>query len=731
MQGRTCLRRQVAHAQLALPCYNTSMLTLSSPISAIRMISSVYASRLEKLGIATVGNLIFHIPFRYDDYSQMSKIALLSPDVPVTVIGEIAEFKNLFTKYGKNLQKVLLRDETGTIPVVWYNQSYLSKILTVGTRITVAGTVGWFDRRLCFQSPDYEIVREDHDLVHSARLVPVYPETKGLTSKWFRTKVHTVLPLVSSQLADALTEDMRKTHGLPSVAEALQLVHFPQTMDDAHRGKRRLAFEELMEMHCAALIRRRQWEQQTIGSRFHIAQHRNDLQTFLSALPFALTAAQNRALTEIMADLAKAVPMNRLLEGDVGSGKTVVAAIAMYIAHLNGFSSVLMAPTEILAQQHYASVKRLLDPLGISVELVTGSSKYGKKANASQPTLLKHEKSKKAKRGEAPSQSTIYIGTHALLEDNIVIPNLGLTVIDEQQRFGVGQRTKLRMKGKNPHVLSMTATPIPRTVALTLHADLDLSVLDELPKGRRKIKTWVVPTYKRQAAYEWIRTQVTHILPGEPKLSQAFIICPLIEESESMTSVKSAKKEFDQLSKDIFPDLKLGLVHGKMSPKEKDATISAFHDGAFHILVATPVVEVGIDIPTATIILIEAADRFGLAQLHQLRGRVGRSDRQSYCLLFTDTQNQETVAKLKLLETIHLGPALAEYDLKLRGGGDVYGTKQHGAVHLKYADFSDIGLIKETRTAATNLLQADPDLQTVPLLREKVRTYTIREVAPD
>lgn len=739
------------------------MLTLSSPISSVRMISSVYAAKLEKLGITTVGDIIFHIPFRYDDYSQITKIALLSPDQPVTVIGEITEFKNSYTKYGKSLQKIKLGDETGTVDIVWYNQSYLSKTLPVGTRITVAGKVGWFDRHLCFQSPDYEIVRKDHDLVHSARLVPVYPETKGLTSKWLRTKIHTLLPLVSAQVTDALPPATLKTYQLPSLVEALQFVHFPQSLDQAKTGKRRLAFEELLEIQLAALIRRRQWEKQTIGSRFHISEHRGKLQSFILRLPFELTGAQKRALPEIMADLAKDIPMNRLLEGDVGSGKTVVAAIAMYIAQLNGFSSVLMAPTEILAQQHYATVKNLLDPLDIPVELITGSTRHSEGVKRPKNPLrvnLHDEPVGKQEIRRGPSTSLrmtkgIFIGTHALLEDTVTIPNLGLAVIDEQQRFGVDQRTRLRKKGSNPHVLSMTATPIPRTVALTIHADLDLSVLDELPRGRQKIKTWVVPTYKRSAAYEWIRRVILsnpELVKGEPKDpvgkqksqrdpsatpqnnkkgQQVFIICPLIEESESLTSVKSAKKEFDRLSKEVFPDLKLGLVHGRMSAKDKDATISAFRDGQFHILVATPVVEVGIDIPTATVIIIEAADRFGLAQLHQLRGRVGRSGMQSYCLLFTETDNTDTIARLKLLETIHIGPALAEYDLKLRGGGDIYGTKQHGALRFKYADFSDINVIKETRTAATSILVDDPQLQNVPLLREKVRTYTIRQVAPD
>jgi ATP-dependent DNA helicase RecG len=392
--------------------------------------------------------------------------------------------------------------------------------------------------------------------------------------------------------------------------------------------------------------------------------------------------------------------MNRLLQGDVGSGKTVVATTAMYLAYLNGYQSVLMAPTEILANQHYITVSSLLGPLGVTVGLATGSKKINKK----DPMF------------------DVLIGTHAVLFDNIQFNNLGLVVIDEQQRFGVAQRSMIRQKGKNPHLLTMTATPIPRTVALTMYGDLDLSYLDEMPIGRKVIKTWLVPPEKRKNAYDWIRKQI------KETDSQAFVICPFIEPSENMQTVKAASAEFERLQKTIFPDLALGLLHGRQKGKEKDAVLNEFHGKKFQILVATPVVEVGIDIANATIIVIEASERFGLAQLHQLRGRVGRGDKQSYCLLFTESKNPQTILKLKAMETMHNGQELAELDLKLRGPGEIFGTTQSGASALRVATLSDTVLIEKTQKTAKELF---PRLDSFALLRKKIAEKERELVSPD
>ena len=391
--------------------------------------------------------------------------------------------------------------------------------------------------------------------------------------------------------------------------------------------------------------------------------------------------------------------MNRLVQGDVGSGKTIVAAAAAFLTHCNGFQSVFMAPTEILAQQHYKTLHQFLSPFGMQVSLATGSQKLKK-----------------------DTSFDLLVGTHAVLSEKIQFKKLGLVVIDEQQRFGVEQRSIIREKGENPHLLTMTATPIPRTIALTLYGDLDLSYLDQLPKGRKTIKTWLVPEEKRTGAYDWIRQQI------QQNNDQAFIICPFIEESENMQTVKAAAVEFERLRKEVYPDLTLGLLHGKLKAKEKDSVLDDFRDKKFSILVATPVVEVGIDIPNATVILIEASDRFGLAQLHQLRGRVGRGKKQSYCLLFTQASSARTVTRLKAMETSQIGSELAELDLKLRGPGELYGTKQSGVKQLKIASFSDFPLIQKAREEAKKYF---PTLSTLPFLQQKVEELTLQKVSPD
>ncbi|MEK9208181.1 MAG: ATP-dependent DNA helicase RecG, partial [Patescibacteria group bacterium] len=421
---------------------------------------------------------------------------------------------------------------------------------------------------------------------------------------------------------------------------------------------------------------------------------------FIKNLPFELTNPQKRTVGEIFLDLSSSKPMNRLLEGDVGSGKTVVAAIAIYLAYLNGFQSIFMAPTEILVQQHFRTISDLLSPLGIRVDILTSSNK-----------------------GKAGSGNVdVLVGTHSVLSDKIKFEKLGLIIIDEQQRFGVEQRAIMRKKGKNPHVLTMTATPIPRTIALTMYGDLDLSILDEMPKGRKTIKTWLVPSAKRTSGYEWIKKQI------KKNGSQVFIICPFIEESESLTTVKAATKEFEDLKKNVFKDYKLAILHGKLKSKEKEETLKDFKNKKYDILVATPVVEVGIDIPNADVIIIEAAERFGLSQLHQLRGRVGRNDRQAYCLLFTESINGNTKQRLMAMEQTNIGAELAEMDLKLRGPGEIYGTAQHGRRFLKIADFSDFSLIKQTKTEAEKIIEK---LEEYPALFKKIEEINTKEVSPD
>lgn len=677
------------------------MISLNAPITSLKMVKTFYALRLKKLGIETIGDLLYHIPFRYEDFSLVSKISFLQRGEKTTVLGTIASIKNIYTKRGRRLQIAKLTDETGEIEIVWYNQPFLLNTLYPGTKVTIAGEVGQFGHKLVFESPDYEIVKPETNLIHSARLVPVYPETEGISSKWLRVRINTILTKLNPEIPEILSRDIIEQFNLTSEKEAFYQVHFPKNSFFAKNARKRLSFDELLILQLAAQIRKSQWKKNGVKKTMEIAKFKKQIEKFFKGLPFELTSSQKMAISEIMKDLAKKTPMNRLLEGDVGSGKTVVAAFSIFLAHLNGFQSAFMAPTEILAKQHFQTINLLLSPFGIRTKLIVKGVK------------------------KSTNEYDVYVGTHALISGKLNVDNFGLIIIDEQQKFGVEQRAKLRGQGGNPHVLAMTATPIPRTIALTIFADLDLSVLDQMPKGRKKVTTWVVPPQKRLPAYEWIKKQI-----NSNSKQQVFIICPFIEQSETFQSVKAAKDEFERLKTGVFPEFKIGLLHGRMK-REKDKILTDFRNGLYNILVATPIIEVGIDIPAATIILIEGAERFGLSQLHQLRGRVGRGTLSSYCLLFTDSNSQETISRLKYLETINNGPKLAELDYKIRGAGEIYGTKQHGSLSLKIADIGDLELIEETKSAARKILETDSKLTTFPLLREKLQKYTISNIAPD
>jgi ATP-dependent DNA helicase RecG len=672
-------------------------MNLQEPIVSAGHIYKLFARRLEKLGINTFEDFLHHIPFRYDDFSLISKINRVQPGEVVTIQGTVSEINNEFTKNFKRLQKAEIADETGTIEVVWFNQPYLTKTIHAQDRIALSGKIDWFLRRLVMQSPEYEIITNSPS-IHTGRLVPVYPETRGITSKWLRRQTYKLINQNKNQFAEFLPDEIINNNSLMKFSDAIEQIHFPQTLLSVQKAKQRLSFDELFLLQLSSMKRKEDWNKNLSGNPYFVDKFENEINKFLEKLPFNLTDAQERVVEEILNNLKKDKPMNRLLEGDVGSGKTVVSAIAMYVGFLNGFQSVLMAPTEILAQQHYGTISQLLAPFEIKVGLTTSSQK----------TKIKN--------------CDVLVGTHAVLQKDISFNKLGLVVIDEQQRFGVEQRGLIKDKGKNPHLLTMTATPIPRTIALTLYGDLDLSVLDEMPFGRKQIKTWLVPTEKRENAYGWIQKQI------KDTKSQVFIVCPFIEESETMQTVRAASKEFENLKKNVFKNLKLGLLHGKMKAKEKDEILQKFRNGKIDILVATPVVEVGIDIPNATIILIEAAERFGLAQLHQLRGRVGRGDKQSYCLLFTESTNPQTLERLKAMEKHNIGAELAELDLRLRGPGDIFGTMQHGRKMLKIASFSDFDLIQKTKKEAEKIF---PKLRSFPRLLEKLKNINLKQVSPD
>lgn len=652
---------------------------LDNPVSSLYMVGPTYAKRLEKLDIKTVGDLLYHLPFRYDNFSLVSKISDIQPGETVTIKATILEIKNQFTKYGKKITRAVVADETGSAKVIWFNQPFITNVLKKNSLVYLSGKVSPSG----LVSPEYELIK-DTPPIHTARLVPVYPETYGLSSKWLRSRIFPLLKPVP----DFLPREIISKEKFFDLTNALKKAHFPSSLEESQRAIERLSFDELFLIQLSSRLRKLAWQKEKVGKVLIIDQEK--ILNFINSLPFELTSAQKKAIKEILADLEKETPANRLLEGDVGSGKTVVAAIACYATHINGLKSAFMAPTEILANQHFATLKTLLEPFSIKVGLQTASAKA--------------------------KNFDVVVGTHALISEKFNINSLGLVVIDEQHRFGVEQRAILKNKGINPHLLSMTATPIPRTMALTLYGELDLSILDEMPVGRIPVKTWVVPNEKRENAYKWIETQV------KDTPNQAFIICPFIESSESLTSVKAAKAEFEKLKNEIFPNLRLGLLHGKLKSKEKNEILTKFKNGDLDILVSTPVVEVGIDVPTATIMMIEGSERFGLAQLHQLRGRVGRGKTQSYCLLFTESESDSVINRLKVLEKNQIGSEIAEADLKNRGAGEIFGTKQHGKVSLKIANLSDKTLIQKSSLWANEIIQIDPALKNHPLLLGKIKT---------
>lgn len=671
-----------------------------TPVEKLPGIGSHHSKKLKKLEIETLEDLIYHFPFRYDDFSNLQPISNLLDGQIVTLQGNIWSIRNLRSRTGKFLTLATLADQAGTIDIVWFNQPYLTKTIKPGTFLSVSGKIQLEGRKPKLVSPKFEILRElmQTQTIHTGGLIPVYPETEGITSKWLRAKISSLIPIYLKNIQDFLPAVIIKRRKLFNLKSSLQTVHFPKEAGEIEPARKRLAFDELFTLQLASQIRRRKWKEEKKANSFKVDTEK--LQQVLNNLPFKLTGAQKRSTLEILKDLEAKTPANRLLEGDVGSGKTVVAATAAYFAHLNGYATLFAAPTEILANQHRQTLSELLSPYKINVGIWTASKK---------------------------EDGDIISGTHALLMSYKPNKTVGLVIVDEQHRFGVAQRGKLSLttsKGKSPHLLTMTATPIPRTLALTLYGDLDLSVLDEMPLGRKKIQTHVVPNFKRKDAYKFIENQIKE---GR----QTFIITPFVEPSESMATIKAATEEFKKLTS-IFPKkIKLGLLHGKLKSKEKEKVMKDFKDRKINILVATPVVEVGIDVPNATIMMIESADRFGLAQLHQLRGRVGRGEHKSYCLLFSDSNSQNSLKRLKAMEGVDIGFKLAEIDLKMRGPGEVFGLKQSGYTNLKIADLSDQKLINETQEEAKRLSEEDSSLKSYPLLAKKIEASNLEYVQPN
>ena len=713
------------------------MLSLNDPVEKISRVGGpVYLKKLHQLGVKTVRDLLFYFPRRYDDFSNLILIRDLKPDENATIRGKILSVSSSYV-YGKRMSitDCLAEDSSGTIRAVWFNQPFLINTFKAGQIVNLSGKLSFRKKEAYLSNPSYEIIGRDgraekSEINHTARFVPVYPETKGLTSRRLRYVIRPLL-FLADKIADYLPEEIKKGRSLISLGEAISQIHFPASEEAADKAKKRLAFDEIFLIQLFLLKEKLKLKQESAAA---ISLDVDLIKKLVDSLPFRLTDAQKKAGWRILQDMAKPRAMNRLLEGDVGSGKTVVAAMASLSAAAGGFQTAFLAPTEILARQHYEKISKMLDPFDLKIAFLSGS--------------LPQREAEKIIQKTAAGEIQILIGTHSIIQERVKFKNLALAVVDEQHRFGVRQRAKLacpergqradsEAAGTIPHFLSMTATPIPRTLALALYGDLDISRLDEMPKGRQKIVTKIVSSAKRKVAYQFIRKQIKN---GR----QAFVICPRIEATALISNflrqladpisktfqqkllsaeVKNVKEEYKKLSEEIFPDLKIGMLHGKQRPKEKERVMKQFNAGIIDILVSTSVVEVGVDVPNATVMMIEGADRFGLAQLHQFRGRVGRGEHQSYCLLFGDTADRQMNKRLEALVKCDDGFALAEKDLAIRGPGDFYGSRQWGLPELKVASLTDLPLIQTAREEAVKLLKNDHNLRNYPLLTQKLLAF--------
>ena len=666
-----------------------SLSALNEPVSSLKGVGETRAEQLERIGATTVGDLLYLFPHRYDDYSQMKPISRLQPTEVVSVIGMLERVKAIPMKRGKRVE-AFLDDGSGHLRLNWFNQPWMEHQLEAGQAVVVSGKIEQYLGRLVLNNPDLEAV--DNDSLHTGRIVPIYPLTKGMGARTMRNLMKDVVDAWTPYLPDHLPVDVRDRADLMDYGDAVGQAHFPDSLEDLQDARHRLAFDELFIYQMGMLQQRHIWQSRT-GTPLRVGD--DWLQSLIAGLPYQLTGAQQHALEDIRHDMATDLPMNRLLQGDVGSGKTVIAAVAIGMAIENGVQAALMAPTSILAEQHAESLSQLLvnSPVGDSfnLALLTGSVSDSERQDIYN--------------GLATGDINIVIGTHALIQDNVAFQNLGLAIIDEQHRFGVAQRGTLRDKAAegNPHLLVMTATPIPRTLALTLHADLDLTVMDEMPPGREPVKTRVIQPKERERAYAYIRSQIE-------QRNQAYIVYALIEESEKIAA-SGAVDAFERLSENVFPDLQLGLLHGRMSAYEKESVMAAFYAGEIDVLVSTTVIEVGIDVPNATVMMVEDANRFGLAQLHQLRGRVGRGGNEGYCILVADQPFLDHDPRLSALEETTDGFKLAEIDWELRGAGDLLGQRQSGFGVTTFANLMDPKLVESVQQQAWRIYESDPVLQ--------------------
>ena len=672
-------------------------------VKYLRGVGPRLAQLLGQVGIETVENLLYYFPRRYLDYNNRVKIVDLEQGQDVTVIGTIRSVSAYNAKSGNvAIVSLTIGDETGTMTANWFYgkssqaalENYKSRYAK-GSDVMVSGKVKWdnYKRIPAIDRPQMEVLSyqdasgaQEADSLHAGRMVPIYALTEGLNLRFLRKAIHQGLQDYLASIIDPMPAEILKKHGLMGLRDALQQIHFPENQTQATAARERLVFDELFYIQLRLALIRQQFKRTVKGLslRFQADGYAEQLKQML---PFALTGAQQRVLNEIAADIASDEPMYRMLQGDVGSGKTIVAILTLLAAVENGYQGALMAPTEILAEQHYRKCIEWLTPLGLKAGLFVG------KSGAKERKALRQ--------GLLSGQIHVAVGTHALIQDDVEFANLGVVVVDEQHRFGVRQRTLLKSKGNHPEMLTMTATPIPRSLAMTMHGDLDVSILDELPPGRTPIKTTLLTHSQIAKAYNLIKQEVV-------RGHQAYVVFPLIEESETL-SAKAATSEAERLQNEVFPELRIGLLHGKMRPEEKDAIMQRFAHGDMDILVSTTVVEVGVDVPNATVMVIENADRFGLSQLHQLRGRVGRSSHQSYCALVSDSKAEQTLTRLSILTESEDGFWISERDLELRGPGEFLGTRQSGLPDFVLADLIEDKATLEKAREAAFAIAADPD----------------------
>ncbi|MEK7510343.1 MAG: ATP-dependent DNA helicase RecG [Patescibacteria group bacterium] len=719
-------------------------MNLLTAIGSIPRIGPAYEKKLKQMGITTVRDLLFHFPRAYEDLSRVIAIRDVKEGITSCVMGKILAIQESRT-FRKHLHitEALIEDATGTIKAIWFNQPYLKNVLKRGDLAYLAGKIVRDKYGFYFSNPSYEKCSgEEVKLTHTGRIIPLYPETAGVSSRWLRSIIKMALAMHGKETGETLPDTILREQGFLPLARALWQVHFPDSLELAKQAQRRFSFEELFYILLFILSERKKIASVKAPV---IPFDPERMQKFTKSLPFQLTNDQKKAAWHILKDMEKPRPMNRLLQGDVGSGKTVVAAMAALSVVKAGYQAAFLAPTEILAQQHFKTIAQLLTPFRMTIGLLTGtldrliSPKLPNDfIEISRAKLLERAKNQKI---------DVLVGTHSLIQDQVRFGNLALVVVDEQHRFGVKQRAQLLHRSTLiPHLLSMSATPIPRTLALTIYGDLDLTIIKELPKGRKKVFTEIVPPAERNLAYQAVRGEVK-------KGRQVFVICPRIEsaENQEMTNdleqtakrnvfvsgnssiwsrpssarrwseAKAVKEEYEKLSTQVFPDLRLAMLHGKMPAKEKEQVMRKLKYGKIDILVSTSVVEVGVDVPNATVMMIEGAEHFGLAQLHQLRGRVGRSEHQSYCFLFTESPSRNTRKRLKALKEAESGFELAEHDLKIRGPGDFTGTKQWGIPDFAMQQLTNLQLVEEVRESAKSILEEDITLTKYPQLKAKVQ----------